>query len=379
MHDESGKIDPVKAEQIPIPRASAAKRRKINGSFVSPTPQNPTPSFVPQNGSGFPSQVTTPTPCSMDAVQSQGTPLVPPHFHQQSSYPETPIQTQWHQPASMYPDPLEGQNFAVNTGPYHSQSGIHMSYSQQSLEQLANDVLDSRYVNNDEDGGYTVPQQHHNQIVQNVTGSAMPPSTYMVQQQAQHLSLPHLHQSSDSGIALTDVQRKIANTVSESGAVMEATNADASLSAPVIPSVEPRMSETSPRTQEASLSSIPLYEPPPSAKNRRPSKISQSTEPWMVVDSDMTLQNRRRHSSAGKSPAPMGSLLPLPETPGGTKKRKRDSNASGSASKKLKPGLRDHANNTTESAIELQDDESVKLAKKLQDQEWGLRRRSKEV
>jgi len=50
----------------------------------------------------------------------------------------------------------------LHNGPYNQQSDLNGSYNAQSLEQLANEVLDSRYVN---DGDYTVPQPNGDSVL----------------------------------------------------------------------------------------------------------------------------------------------------------------------------------------------------------------------
>lgn len=441
MHDENGRVDPVKAEQTPVPRGSA-KRRKASVSVESPTAKKSRLSFSAQSdfvsaGQGAP---TMPHPMGNGFQQS-----MPPaqQYQQRPPYPEQPIQQPWQQSNYMYPDPMDADTVAINNGPYHQQQDTHMPYSQSSLEQLANDVLDSRYVNNDEDGGYTVPQH-------NTQTGAVQPISYPLQP-APMLSQPH--HSSDSAVSMLDGQhlmggpvqafkptpegpqkpqtnhpfvddilshsqstaqpswangqphqepamQHVMNAISSpskngvakadvpeniqsgtSGTQSEPNSGSATLSdGPVVlqtPTIDstirstPVATSTSPSAIKAGLNNFPLYEPPPSVSVRRSSKASQAAERPSIFE---TPQQNGRRRSLSKTPVAVEPIEPQ-KTPGSAKKRKQHGNSVAFDTNKVE--ISEH--NTEKSAAELQNDESFKLAKELQDQDWGLRRRSKEA
>ena len=502
VHDENGRIDPVKAEQTPVPRGSAAKKRKSEG-FESPSASKSTPSYTPQSDMGIVVQTAPTMPYPMGNGYQQDAPPAQ-QYQQQTPYSDQPLhQPQWQQPASLYPDPMDADSYAVNNGPYHQQPAeLQLAYSQQTLEQLANDVLDSRYVNNDEDGGYTMPQQQQQQQQQLQshahalhTGGAVQPMSYPLQYQAPPQPPAQSH-SSDSGVAFAEALHMLGGPVQDVKSIPEASLVEnltkhneripggstahlqqgtakcllesesrqqdpalhpALATAPVqvaaqagIPLSQTNghtiLAVTQPMHQSASdtrlpttstvqeslfppqedshcipppvavagsvseeqpaqesradgagntaaaivetavvktpsqapkpgLSGIPLYEPPPSALQRRPSKVSQPVDLFSLADfTPPQQQNVHRRSSASKTPAPMGPPID-PVTPGSSRKRKRTSSlAAASSIKKTKIDMSEH-----EHAIEDKEDESAKLAKELQGQEWGLRRRSREA
>ena len=109
---------------------------------------------------------------SKQARTSQAAPVMPfsmesnmvsPQQYKQYAYaPEANI-PHWQHASYMYPDPTStGGGVMLHSGPYNQQSDINGPYNAQSLEQLANEVLDSRYVN---DGDYTVPQPNGDSLL----------------------------------------------------------------------------------------------------------------------------------------------------------------------------------------------------------------------
>lgn len=379
MHDEHGKVDPVKAEQTPVPRGVASKRRSTRDESESPTANKRKASISAPNGFSTAVQSAPTMPHPMSVGYQQG---VPPAQFQDHPYSEQSMQQQWPHSSYMYPDPMDGENVAVNNGPYHQHADV--PYSQQTLEQLANDVLDSRYVNNDEDGGYTVPQH----AAPNNTTGVVQSGSYSLQQQGISQLIPQSHHSSDSGVAFPDGQM-MGGPVQDYRSALEAVN-DASSNpngskTPVAPNtlalaLNSRSSQKnistsgtidhttaivpskglpsldamnggslaqevvsnnvatlvgpalSPQLSKSGLSGIPLYEPPLSASDRRSSRASLPVERFSI---EAPQQNGRRRSSASKTPAPMDP----PEfqvTPGSARKRKRDSTSAVPSAKKTK-------------------------------------------
>lgn len=416
IHDESGKIDPVKAEQNPVPRGTvASKKRRVSGDAESPTkkPKQPRPAQREMSAS----QMAPAMPYGM-AGAYQPNMVAPTQFKQQSPYPEQHL-TQWQQSNYMYPDPGDADTIHVNNGPYHQQAlDNHMPYSVQSLEQLANEVLDSRYVNDDEDGGYTMPQPNESFATQ--------PAIYHAQdlaQLAQQMTAQQRpHHSADSGVLMADeidpavgqvlfggeqykhqphyrmdvqsqvvsqpetaedqmqyptnniatipqpTERTLSQPLQESDqlkralfealpeAITQANNAgsvnDQAVTSTTKHASSPPVStlidlpNTSPEVPKSGLNNIPLYQPPP-AKQR---------------------------ASFSKTHAP--SLAQERETP--TNRLQHYDNTS------VIPSLSEKVNNSGQngecgkSGMHEQDDESLRLARALQDEDWGLRsRRSK--
>ncbi|KAG9666673.1 Clavaminate synthase-like protein, partial [Aureobasidium melanogenum] len=153
IHDENGKIDPVKAEQTPVPRGSVvSKKRRTSGDMESP---------IKKSKQARASQAAPVMPFTMES--SYQTNMVSPQQYKQYPYaPEANI-PHWQHASYMYPDPTStGGGVILHGGPYHQQSDLNGPYNAQSLEQLANEVLDSRYVN---DGDYTVPQANGDSLL----------------------------------------------------------------------------------------------------------------------------------------------------------------------------------------------------------------------
>ncbi|KAG9535983.1 hypothetical protein KCU71_g21794, partial [Aureobasidium melanogenum] len=153
IHDENGKIDPVKAEQTPVPRGSVvSKKRRTSGEMESP---------IKKPKQARASQAAPVMPFAMESSYQPN--MVSPQQYKQYPYaPEANI-PHWQHASYMYPDPTStGGGVILHGGPYHQQSDLNGPYNAQSLEQLANEVLDSRYVN---DGDYTVPQANGDSLL----------------------------------------------------------------------------------------------------------------------------------------------------------------------------------------------------------------------
>lgn len=393
----------MKAEQTPVPRGTvASKKRRVSGDVESPTkkPKQPRPAQ-----SGMPAdQMAAAMPYGMSGAY-QPSMVTPTQFKQQSPYPEQHLQ-QWQQSSSyMYPDPGEADTAHVNNGPYHQQAlDNNMPYSVQSLEQLANEVLDSRYVNDDEDGGYTMPQPNDSFTTQ--------PAIYHAQDLArlaqQVGSQQRPHHSADSGVIMADelgpmaghtllngehkhqaeyqahlssqhdqVGNQVQHHTQESAMLVQPTEAvttpqgnrqseheltEVSLNgtthnhtaAPdsqasnsvaakhdVLPPESPLsdLPNISPEVPKLGLNNIPLYQPPV-AKQRAPFSGQEREFPGSVF---------QQHEDAYASPS-----------------------LSGKMNRPAEDGERE------KSTLYGQDEESMRLARALQDEDWGLRsRRSK--
>lgn len=347
--------------------------------------------------------------------------MISPPQYKQYPYGEANI-PQWQQAPYMYPDPTTNGNVVINGGPYHQQSDMNAAYNAQSLEQLANEVLDSRFVN---DGDYTVPQPNgdstlHPALLQNPDHiqETSPPQSKMqtvngssagisvraepVFSNANHGQFPiasggpvqpHSIVTSDQASNALFMDGTVSTpSVEANTPVMEAESATAvdtaddadfrptSYAVGKDDSVQTMESAVSvPEKPAASLSAasttglanIPLYQPPPPLTKNQSPRVERRS---FSITTEDRFSNTRR--SLSKTPAPASAQTTEAaelRTPG-SKKRKRDSHSSTpntAKSKKL-----DH-NHREFSAIGEEDEQSLKLARELQDQDWGLRRRSR--
>lgn len=412
IHDENGKIDPIKAEQTPVPRGSVvSKKRRTSGDMESP---------IKKSKQAKTSQAAPVMPFSMEPSYQQN--MVSPQQYKQYPYaPEANI-PHWQHASYMYPDPTSnGGNVVLHGGPYHQQSDLNGSYNAQSLEQLANEVLDSRYVN---DGDYTVPQsngdsalhpalQQQNSASSQSIGNREETSPLLAKARPsfhngigldlanQPAEISHDHRPMSSGGPVQPYSANLLGSHSQNvaGAMSEAlkpepefaagqvnaTSQDVSvqhlpeataLNGASMAHVEEAVSspeKTAPSFSVApitGLASIPLYQPPapPLTKSQTPRiprhSFSGSTEKPMI----------RMQRSLSKTPVPTQITETTELKTPGSKKHQRDSLSATPAtakSKKSEPVIRE------KSIVEEEEEQSVKLARELQDQDWGLRRRSR--
>ncbi|KAG9638120.1 Clavaminate synthase-like protein, partial [Aureobasidium melanogenum] len=363
IHDENGKIDPVKAEQTPVPRGSVvSKKRRTSGEMESP---------IKKPKQARASQAAPVMPFAMESSCQPN--MVSPQQYKQYPYaPEANI-PHWQHASYMYPDPTStGGGVILHGGPYHQQSDLNGPYNAQSLEQLANEVLDSRYVN---DGDYTVPQangdsllhpalQQQGSILSQNAGQQEDTSPSLAKaypsshipadldhagrrvdaNETEHRPSssggpvqPHTTDSSgllQSGPDVTKTSREVSmhsapldNGLAHAAPVQPAQGA----AAPLVdaPSAPTKDADTSPEKSAASLAvapptglaSIPLYQPPapPLTKSQTPRTERHS----FGVSTEKP--NIRMQRSLSKTPVP-SQITPSTElkTPGSTK-RKRDS------------------------------------------------------
>ncbi|CAD0107658.1 unnamed protein product [Aureobasidium uvarum] len=410
---KNGKIDPIKAEQTPVPRGSVvSKKRRISGEMESPLKKSKQPR---------PSQAAPVMPFSMDS--SYQTNMVSPQQYKQYAYaPEANI-PHWQHASYMYPDPSSsGGSVILHGGPYHQQSDLNGPYNAQSLEQLAAEVLDSRYVN---DGDYTVPQangdsllhpalQQQGSVSSQNTGHREDTSPLLAKAHPSgHIltGLGHTNQPangnnmgrrpsssggpvqphntdtsglySQNGSAVTlkiSTEDLIPNAPLENSPALVATTQQASRT--VAPQVEssaaqikdanlsPEKSTASLAVAPTGLASIPLYQPPapPLTKSQTP-RIERHS---FSVSTEKPVSRVQR--SLSKTPAPSQAVQSTELKTPGSSKRKRDSlSATPGTIKSRKP---EHIIRE-KSIIEEEEEQSMHLARELQDQDWGLRRRSR--
>jgi hypothetical protein len=308
----------------------------------------------------------------------------------------------------------------LHSGPYNQQSDLNGPYNAQSLEQLANEVLDSRYVN---DGDYTVPQSNGDSVlhpalqqqgsVSSQNGgykedispllakahpSVHPPNgvdhtNHPIDANGiQHRPIssggpvqPHNTDSSGSHMkngvgAVTktyDTEAPLHNGHDQPSFVAIQSTPDAVAPPSECPSTFAQGATSLPQESATSLAvapitglGIPLYQPPapPLTKSQTPRikrhSFGVSTKPPIS----------RVERSLSKTPAPTQALQTTELKTPGSIKRKRDSLSAtpGTAkSKKYEHVIRE------KSIIEEEEEQSMQLARELQDQDWGLRRRSR--
>lgn len=367
-----------------------------------------------------PSQAAPVMPFSMD-TNYQPT-MASPQQYKQYPYAEANI-PHWQHASYMYPDPTATNgNVILNGGPYHQQTDMNAAYNAQSLEQLANEVLDSRYVN---DGDYTVPQSNgdsvlhpalqqssassqdmgHVQVTSPLLAKAKPGIVGALNGLSQPVNagpghrsissggpvLPHNTDlpepnSHDNSQALSEVVRSeptlnpapenhTTGTASDQHALADtATNNNNHTTTPsarvtdgavTSPGKAPVSLSAAPMT---GLANIPLYQPPPPLTKSQTPRIQRHS---FSVNTERPLQNVRRSLSRTPAPAHMTETTEL-KTPGSSK-RKRDSHSTTpgtTKSKKVEHVPRE------KSIAEEEEEQSLRLARELQDQDWGLRRRT---
>jgi F-box/leucine-rich repeat protein 10/11 len=409
IHDENGKVDPVKAEQTPVPRGSIVsnKKRRTSGETDSPTKK-------PKQART--SQAAPVMPFSMESSYQPN--MVSPQQYKQYPYaPEANI-PHWQHASFMYPDPASmGGGVMLHSGPYNQQSDLNGPYNAQSLEQLANEVLDSRYVN---DGDYTVPQPNGDSVLHPALqqqGSVSSQNGGYKEDISPLLAKAHPSVHPPNGVDHTNHPidaNGIEHRLTSSGGPVQPHNTDQSglhgvgavtktydseaplhpghgqpsfvavQSAPaaVLPPSEgpstlvqeasslPQDSTTSLAVAPITGLGIPLYQPPapPLTKSQTP-RIKRHS---FGVSTKSPISRVER--SLSKTPAPTQALQTTELKTPGSIKRKRDSLSATPGTTKSKKSQ--HVTRE-KSIIEEEEEQSMQLARELQDQDWGLRRRSR--
>jgi hypothetical protein len=380
----------------------------------------------------------SPTKKSKQARTSQAAPVMP--FSMEPSYQPNMVSPQqykqypyapeaniphWQHASYMYPDPSStGGGVMLHGGPYNQQSDLNGSYNAQSLEQLANEVLDSRYVN---DGDYTVPQpngdsmlhpalQQQGSVSSQTTGHRENTSPLLTKARPSahtsngpdHANQPisvneTVHRPTSSGGPVqphnTDspglyLQNGIGVMTKTSDAEAPQDNGQLSLAAVQPASVPPAPKAAGPPLDAllthiqvvnslpeesttslavapiTGLDSIPLYQPPapPLTKSQTP-RIKRHS---FGVSTESPINRVQR--SLSKTPAPIQAVHTTELSTPGSIKRKRDSLSATPGTAKSKNI--EHITGE-KSIIEEEEEQSVQLARELQDQDWGLRRRSR--
>lgn len=388
-------MDPVKASETPVPRGTFATKKRLSedGSPMQIKKQkresDPGPSYSPiqpsqpaqmqghgvlkpllvPNGNG-PSH--RPNMSTSNGVHQQQAALPPDQPQQQppidpslfSMYSESDQSTSYGDSRYQYQN---GQP----TQPYHQPQSM---YQIPSLEQIANEVLVDMNGNEPQDQGFkfhhsTVKEGFHQ--VDGADMASMPNGPTKTDTSADSaVALPSLEAIEQHNAALRRLNGAEpfdtrANGSSVDGVAIpnDLPHAQPSIEARSAqvngePSSPLTLQRTSPAVTKVDVSSIPLYQPP----------APPSTSPDAA--------KRRPPTPNGVGSA--NNISPVEATP---LKRKRDSTSAtpgAKSAKKVKADGVDRRKSGESSASgEQQDRQSEELAKMLQQEELGLRRRSK--
>lgn len=375
IHDENGNVDAAKAAEQPVPRGSAPNKKRANGEDGSPMPIK---KIKQQDQTPPPPGQAQPRPIEM---QQYGTPFgqlkarapsyhppPPQQVHQKPS--SEPATEQPHPQFSQPPPPphhtqtqIDPNLFSLYTqddqdGPYHSthypfpgsdqpqpyhQRPQSSGYNIPSLEQIANECLVDMSGPDPPEGGQTALERNLH-LFQNADTA--------------HLSngedvSPKPVESVDSGISIpaTDIAKQDVLTRGHTIPVDQAPQPPIEASDPAAPTTAQHDERPQSSASKSGAHGLPLYQPP--------APVSQSPE---VSKRQPVLTNGISHGSPSTTAETNGI------------KRKRDSSVSAtSASKKTKMSF---AGGAEQAIVEDGDKESVELARMLQQEDRGLRRRS---
>ncbi|GAB7360976.1 hypothetical protein MBLNU230_g0959t1 [Neophaeotheca triangularis] len=379
IHDDNGNVDPVKAAESPAPRGSAAsKKRHSAGAEGSPAqskrqkstpiPDGPTgwnpqqEPHMPQRGQSgvlIPQQMTSETGATQPGIATR----VSPHVHEQQqalhgqpqrgqgNHQELKLPSHEHtqqvDPSlySLYPEPSSNAPsgpYSTAGHPYPSQEHAH-AYQLPSLEQIANEVLDmnGRHHEDHSDNMFQDPteqfvHQHayheHPRLFANGEMASI----------AQERSKPE--ESADSAVSMsTNGSHEANGTQQEEHSSADGTNNTASALGVGVPA-----HTNGTATQQGPPTGLPLYQPA--------ARLPKSPE-------------------AQRRSAPLANGIPN-QSPEATRKASQAWNGSGDDGNAMNTKSRDM--DGASAIIEGVDDEqSLRLARELQQEGFGLRGRSK--
>ncbi|KAK5124570.1 hypothetical protein LTR85_001787 [Meristemomyces frigidus] len=369
VHDENGNVDPVKASETPVPRGSVVskkrsigedgsplqiKKQKLNESQPPPRPQAGTTGvLMPQHVSRGPSH-----PPSMQPTSRPPPPVInepPPDPQQQPEIDPSLF--------SVYPEPTEQGSHSNNSYPYPmNEQPYTNAYEYPSLEQIANEVLDMNgrghedYI--DAQLNALPYQQPHNphvnvHVYESHDTAPLPDGSSKPDESVDSaISLPSTERLDQSTLAAHDRDRSVDERLmdafaADSGAgvyhdlsfvqsSVETNGAKHAESVGPAPAIQPT---TGPKND---ASGLPLYRPP--------APVSQSPE-----------QTKRQ---------PVAFLNGAADS----QKRKRDSI---SATSDFKKARIDDAGGRASREPSVQETDDERFARMMQQEELGLRQRSK--
>ncbi|GAB7344544.1 hypothetical protein MBLNU457_2370t2 [Dothideomycetes sp. NU457] len=423
IHDDNGRIDPVKEKQAPVPRGNMPKKRKSTGETDGSPVQKRVKQQQPQSNMMMIQQY--------DPQLMQEGPSSALQPGMSTGYEQAPAD--W-QNGHVYPDPEGGFDSQANGVPYHNLNNTN-SYNFASLQQFANDVLDlnggpnESAIHPDLRGSVQAPTAPQ---MMGTDEANMPQSSGLVTAENGDKSMDATHHVSvDSGVSMPDdlavkpaatgqhMNDGVENVVTEPANVDETNGMIQRTEEPAIAIVEqavdngrlgtaqtPTKKVASVTIADAALSST--WKSPQLTKHMEPEPTPPSS-PLTAMESSppprdtirVAMEATPRHSSrqakaidrfsnttydttnsravpepkvsSAKTSNKRKSATPAPDK---TKKHKPIAAAEKSPSKKRRNSITPANDAKREmSQSELQDEESLRLARELQSEGFGLRRR----
>lgn len=383
IHDESGNVDPVKAAETPVPRGTVSVKKtdvppEEGGSMLLAQASEDTLTHSPVTNAQFlpgrgvlkpqslaykqakPSKAAKSARKSHPAAGGRLSATFEQSAHQEEQS-EPPIDPSLFSTAS---NPHSGAAYATAHYPYHVEEpstnyNEQQSYEIPSLEQIANEVLvDLNGNEHSEQNPARQPGAHSKE--DRKADSAI---------SIEKTDLPNGQDPSGMEV---DVEPSLATALATSGLPTTGDVAEDAVARPSVefhhstaPQAAAAVSTTHetlpPQPQSAAKADLPLYQPPAS--------LSQSPE---MGKTQPTLPNGVTHPAQDSSPPALTASTSL--------KRKRDSTSatpgakggSANGSKRMKT-----EEITDTAGLSEEEKRSVELAKMLQQEDLGLRRRSK--
>ena len=386
IHDENGNVDPVKASETPVPRGSVstkkrsfgeegspdtpAKKPKIKGELfqpysqiqLSPNPQNHGQGVLkPQPISKAPSN----RPRASPSANRQRIEPQPANQPEQVRHPQIDpsLFSLYHQPDENAG--YDHANYSYQTGEQPQPNGLPSApYQLPSLEQIANEVLVDLSGNDNQEQELKSKLLEFNQFVnaaQSRDTAPMPNGDAKPDESVDSaVSLPNTEKLEQNGVY--SAESSVQPRVDEQAASEPLPNGvPAKQEAPAAhPSIETDafiVRRPAEKPSPSAIEQLPLYQPPappsksPETVKRQPNGISHGNSMSPEAATSTSLKRKRNSTSA---------------TPGSTSAKKA----------KVESG---EVRRSREPSVPLTEEEkqSLELARMLQQEDLGLRRRSK--
>ena len=396
MHDENGHVDPVKAAETPVPRGSLPSKKRQSVEDGSPLLQakkkqrlsDASPDYAPLQPPPGPQMlghgVLKPQIIGHDREPKPVRPKSPNSVPHNPAYPpynpgtRTAEQKQPAAPEEEEQPPIDPNLFSMYPEPGYDEHGYayptteqpqpynppQSSYNIPSLEQIANEVLVD--MNGNEYQEQSNPQAQvqafdeahdaapmtngcHEKTNESVDSAVSLPATRALERK----SAGAAPLADGEGPADTNTSNEVAGEEIVVHHELPPPPAHPSIEMDAVCATSGSTSETktSPAAAKSSVSNLPLYQPP--------APLSQSPE--IVKRGQHVMTNGASHSHS-----------PTVEH---NNKRKRDSTSATPGTKSAKK-VKEQWQGSGESEAEV-DQKTLELAKMLQQEELGLRRRSK--
>lgn len=386
-------MDPIKAAETPVPRGSvASKKRQLTEGRESPqTGAMKKPKIEPSQQTAMPyaaPQDHAQPEFSVHMHNGAAAPMGPsfqPNMMMSSSGPNGSVSAH-DQPQidpslfSMYPEPPDANSSSVNGQPYHGleKQELYNAYNLPSLEQIANEVLDMNGRHTDYDPSEQAFIQDERQYANNFLEATRHGQPMHLNGNA-HSSLDKQDDSVDSAISMPTTEEfgpsqaqgpavEGSSLATRSPTALHESNEKSLVDgkrmlpspppAPVmhheLPPQQPNLSttetaslkqpQTSPTVIKNFINNIPLYQPPAPL--------------------------------AAKDASPLTTAIPPISPFAGDDKRKRMSVSSNADINAVKTTLANGVNYAVDDAA-MKDEANLNLARMLQQEDLGLRRRSR--